>query len=447
MRNRTAVAAGVAAIVGAFALSGAFGWRPGLDAGSMSATFDPSLVQRGAALAAIGDCDTCHTAPGGRAYAGRRGIPTPFGTIYSTNITPDPETGIGRWPEQAFVRAMREGVDRDGRHLYPVFPYDHFDIVDDDDLHALYAFLMTRDPVRSEAHANELKFPFGFRPLLAGWKSLYLHPRRFAPQPGQSAAWNRGAYLVEGLGHCGACHTPRNALGAVERDRPFAGGQAEHWDAPALDASSRAPVPWTRERLAAYLSGTVAPEQGIPAGPMLPVAHNLARVPNEDVDAIATYVASVAGAPDTGRQQRATAVQARVARDEELAATPVPAIGGTGAGDAASGAAMYAAACATCHGAGRGAGSAHAMHLALSTSPSLPSATNLLHIIEDGVRPRPGERGRWMPSFRGAFTDAQLAELARYVRAEFGAGEPWRDVEQNVRDVRREGAHTRTEGS
>jgi mono/diheme cytochrome c family protein len=332
---------------------------------------------------------------------------------------------------------MREGVDREGGHLYPVFPYDHFNLVADADLHALYAFLMTREPVTAEPPANDVTFPLGFRPLLAEWKLLYLRPREFHPEPAQSAEWNRGAYLAEGLGHCGACHTPRNALGAVRRDRHFAGGEAEGWIAPALDASSPAPVPWTRERLIAYLRNTVYPEQGIPAGPMLPVAHNLAIVPEQDVNAIATYVASVVGAPGPERMQSANAVLERVRRDEESAARTLPTTGASTQNAAENaGGDIYQAACATCHGAGRGIGSAHAMHLALSTSIALPSPINLLHIIEEGVRPRPGERGRWMPSFRGTFTDSQLASLASHVRTGFGPGEPWRDVEQDVRKLR-----------
>jgi len=407
--------------------------RPAIDPAPAPtrASFDPATVLHGAQLEAIGDCRTCHTAPGGPAFAGGRRIETPFGAIYSTNITPDRDTGIGAWTEAAFVRAMRDGVDRSGRHLYPVFPYDHFTLVSDADLHALYAFLMTRSPVAARAPRNELVFPIGYRPLLAGWKALFLHRRVFHPQPGRSDEWNRGAYLVEGLGHCGACHTPRNALGAERRDRAFAGGEAEGWDAPALDASSPSPVPWTRERLIAYLRNDAVSGQGVPAGPMLPVAHNLAIASKEDVDAIATYMASIAGEPSAARAQRANAVLERVARDADGGPVPVAATADeTGRRD---GAALYRAACAVCHDAGRGIGAAHAMHLALSTSISLPEPTNLLHIVQDGVRPRPGERGRWMPAFRGAFTHAQLADLARYLRATFGPGTQWRDLDDAVR--------------
>jgi mono/diheme cytochrome c family protein len=397
------------------------------------ASFDPAVIVHGAQLEAIGDCRTCHTAPGGKAFAGGRRIETPFGAIYSTNITPDRDTGIGAWTEPAFVRAMREGVDRAGHHLYPVFPYDHFTLVSDDDLHALYAFLMTRSPVAARAPRNELAFPIGFRPLLAGWKALYLPRRVFHPQSGRSDEWNRGAYLVEGLGHCGACHTPRNALGAEERDQAFAGGQAEGWDAPALGTSSSSPVPWTRERLIAYLRNDAVSGQGIPAGPMLPVAHNLAIVAKDDVDAIATYMASIIGEPSAAQAQRAKAVLERVARDTE--GGPVPASATLNESGLRNGAALYNAACAVCHDAGRGVGAAHAMHLAESTSIWLPAPTNLLHVVQDGVRPRPGERGRWMPAFRGAFTRDQLVDLVGYLRVTFGPGTPWRDLDDAIRDT------------
>src|SRR5262245_48807463 len=203
-------------------------------------TFAPDLVRHGAELAAVGDCNTCHTAPGGKAFAGGLALPTPFGTIYSTNITPDPDTGIGRWSEAAFQRAMREGVDRAGRHLYPVFPYDHFTLLTDADNKALYAFLMTREPLRATTPENDLRFPFNMRIALAGWKFLFLHKGPYQFDRSKSEAWNRGAYLVEGLGHCGACHTPRNALQAERRGENLAGGEAEGWTAYALNRASPA---------------------------------------------------------------------------------------------------------------------------------------------------------------------------------------------------------------
>src|SRR6266850_8123081 len=215
--TRSAIIGG---IIAALAIGGvgavfAVAWRPAIAAIDPPApqSFPPDLIKRGRELAAIGNCNDCHTVRGGRNFAGGLPVPTPFGTIFSANITPDAETGIGRWSEAAFRRAMREGVDRRGRHLYPAFPYDHFTLVSDDDDKALYAFFMTREPVRAKAPANDLSFPLNFRPVIAAWQLLYFRPGPYRPDPAQSEAWNRGAYLVEGLAHCGACHTPRNAFG------------------------------------------------------------------------------------------------------------------------------------------------------------------------------------------------------------------------------------------
>ncbi|MEP6502940.1 MAG: cytochrome c, partial [Betaproteobacteria bacterium] len=178
-----------------------------------AASFDPALVATGEKLAAAGYCLTCHTPPKGKAYAGGLPMVTAFGTIYATNITPDPATGIGNWSQEAFTRALHEGVARDGSHLFPAFPYDHFTRVSDDDAKALYAFMMTRPAVSRTAPANTVPFPLNVRLLQAGWKLLYFKEGRFQPVAEQSAEWNHGAYLAEGLAHCSACHTPRNALG------------------------------------------------------------------------------------------------------------------------------------------------------------------------------------------------------------------------------------------
>jgi len=226
-------------------------WRPevaAIAAPPTRAGFDRKDIEQGAALAAIGNCDVCHTAAGGAFYAGGRSIPTPFGTVYATNITPEPATGIGEWSEVAFRRALRQGVARDGHHLYPVFPYDHFIDVNDADAHALYAFLMTRAPITAPPVPNDLPFPFSWRPALALWKVLYLRPARFKRDPAQSLVWNRGGD---------------------------------------------------------------DPQHGAPAGPMASVAQNLARVSDADVRAIAIYVAStIAAAPGAAPTQAPVALLA-----------------------------------------------------------------------------------------------------------------------------------------
>jgi len=177
--------------------------RPDASVYSAAAT-----VERGQQLAALGDCAVCHTSANGAANAGGRPLETPFGTIYSTNITPDADTGIGAWSYPAFERAMREGIHRDGRQLYPAFPYTHFAKATDADLQALYAYLMAQAPVRSDNPQTTLAFPFNLRPLMAGWNAMFHQPGVFQADATKSETWNRGAYLVEGFGHCGACHSP-----------------------------------------------------------------------------------------------------------------------------------------------------------------------------------------------------------------------------------------------
>ena len=191
---------------------GALAWRPAIAPISPPApdSFAPELVAKGEALAGGGYCAECHTAKGGQTFAGGYPMATPFGVLYSTNITPDPETGIGTWSEAAFARAMREGIARDGSHLLPGFPYDHFSKLSDDDVKALYAYFMTRAPIKASAPPNTIPFPLNIRALQEGWKILFFRPGRFEAVAGKSAEWNRGAYLALGLSHCGACHTPRN---------------------------------------------------------------------------------------------------------------------------------------------------------------------------------------------------------------------------------------------
>lgn len=238
-----------------------------------AAALDKTLVETGAVLVALGDCAVCHTSAGGQPFAGGLRLDTPFGAVHSTNITPDPETGIGRWSEAAFARALREGVDREGRYLYPAFPYDHFARLSDADIKAIYANLMSRKAVKASPPQNALMFPLNFRILVAGWNLLFLPRPGFAPDPTKDEKWNRGAYLVEGLAHCGACHTPRNFLGAVKKSAPLAGGEAEGWHAPALNSASPAPVPWTEDALVNYLLDGWDRDHGVAGGPMTPVVN------------------------------------------------------------------------------------------------------------------------------------------------------------------------------
>jgi mono/diheme cytochrome c family protein len=377
-----------------------------------AAAFEAALVRKGAELAALGNCDSCHTAAGGKPYAGGRALETPFGTIYGTNITPEAETGIGAWSQAAFRRALREGLDREGRHLYPAFPYEYYTRLTDEDIAALYAYLMTREPVRARTPPHALHFPYNLRALLGAWKALYFRPGVFQPDPRKTPQENRGAYLAEGLAHCGACHTPRNALGAESKDRPFDGGEAEGWHAPALNAANPAPVPWSAEQLFTYLRTGIEAQHAIAAGPMDPVVRNLARVAEADVRAIADYFGALM---PPGRRGKAEAK---------------PDSGGPGA-------LIYAGACASCHDRGRDASSGGALELAAASALTLPTSANLVRITLEGIAPPDGEPGRSMPGFARALTDAQVKELMHYSRSRFGGGAPpWSDVDEVLRKAR-----------
>jgi mono/diheme cytochrome c family protein len=413
----------VAGAIAAFALA----WRPAIAAIEPPAlqSFDTALVKRGRDLAAIGNCNDCHTVRGGKAFAGGLPVPTPFGTIFSSNITPDAETGIGRWSEAAFRRAMRSGVARDGQHLYPTFPYDHFTNVTDADDQALYAYLMTRQPVHARARENQLSFPLNQRFVIAGWKLLFLRHGSYRPDNTQSAEWNRGAYLVEGLAHCGACHTPRNALGAERASAQFAGGDVENWNAYAINAQSPAPVPWDADALFAYLRDGWHPDHGVARGPMAQVVGNLSEVPQSDIRAIAIYMAGVFGPPTADRKRRGEAVLAQT-KSRAVQASQTE----------AAGASIYAAACATCHETGRPLPYG-GVNLALSTAISSPDPRNVANIVLSGVRPVEGERSPIMPGFASSMNDGQISALLNYLRVRFSNQPAWTGVEKTVEDARR----------
>ena len=411
----------------------AWAWEPPV---ALVDTPDPSSidherVQRGAYLAAMGNCAVCHTTEAGKPYAGGRKLPTPFGTVYATNITPDPDTGIGRWSKGAFARAMREGVGRAGEHLYPAFPYDHFTRLSDDDVDALYAFLMTRDPVRAQPPANDVMFPLNIRMTVAGWKLLFFRKGAQPADSNHDQAWNRGRYQADGIAHCGACHTPRNALGAEKKNRYLAGGSAEGWHAPALNAESPAPVPWTAKTLLAYLRAGFEPLHGAAAGPMAPVTHGLARVPEQDVQAIARYIASFSEQVSAERRLNADKLIARLNRRERQTV-------GSASRDGTdqTGAALFAGACASCHAETRQRRGGGGINLALSTAANAPDARNAIRVVLDGIHPEQGRSGPMMPGFAGAFTDQQVAALLGYMRARFSTQPAWNDLPDRVRRVR-----------
>ena len=414
------------AILLAVITAGFFGyaWRSAIDptAPGGSQSFDAATVKQGAALAALGNCITCHTKPGAEPYAGGRAIDTPFGRIFASNVTPDPATGIGRWPEAAFVRAVRDGVSRDGRHLYPAFPYDHMTRMSEADIKAVYAFLMSRQPVAAVPPSNDLKFPYNIRLLVAGWKVLFFDRGEFRSDGSKPTDWNRGAYLVEGLAHCGACHTPRNAFGAEDKANAYGGGEISGWTAPALNAASPAAVPWTAERVHGYLRHGASPLHGVAAGPMAAVVQNMQAVSDADVAAIATYVAAVAGTPGKERQEQAEKL---IARSKGLAAA-------RSAGPSAGGA-IYAGACAQCHGEAGRAPLSPALNLALSSTVRGSDPTNLIRVVLDGLTPADNAPGAIMPGFGAVLDDKQLADLIDFVRASFTDRPAFAGIENRVR--------------
>jgi nicotinate dehydrogenase subunit B len=390
-----------------------------------ASVFSAATIARGAQLAALGDCAVCHTATNGAVNAGGRPIETPFGTIYATNITPDVETGIGAWSYPAFERAMREGIHRDGRHLYPAFPYPHFARTSDADLQALYAFLMAQPAVRAETPDNTLAFPFNLRPLMAGWNALFHQPRTFEADATKSAIWNRGAYLVEGLGHCGACHSPRNALGAEKAGAYLAGGFAEGWEAPALTSLSHAPIPWSEDELYAYLRTGESRLHGVAAGPMAPVVKELAGLPDQDIRTMAVYLASFnANAPNKAAQDALAAGLEKSTGTRIVSASPV-------------GARLYEGACAVCHAVGGPVLFGSRPSLALNSNLHSAVPDNLIQVILHGIASPASSDLGYMPGFKDSMSDDQLTELVTYLRRQFAPEKPaWTGVRTAVSQAR-----------
>lgn len=421
--------AAVAVVIGLLGFA-AFAWRPQLPAVATPApsSFDTDVVTRGATLAAAGYCSTCHTVKGGQPYAGGYAMKSPFGTLYSTNITPDRETGIGAWSKQAFRRAMHEGVARDGSHLFPGFPYDHFTKISDDDVDAIYAFLMTQPAVRALAHPNELMFPLGIRALQAGWKLLFFRSGRFEPSPDHDAQWNRGAYIAEALSHCSACHTPRNPLGAEWGGHSrYTGASVDGWFAPALTAANPSPVPWTSDELHAYLFQGLSRFHGTPAGPMSPAAHGLAALSAADQDALVHYIAYLGGGDTRSQATATTTVQALQ-------------IDATGAGrQVDADARLYVSACASCHYNGSAGIDSNRPDLALNSAVHLADPANLIRVMLFGIDAPEGALGLVMPAFGSGFSDADVARIANYLRRTRTGQPPWPDLEKTVAAIRAQG--------
>lgn len=427
--QRLAVGPAAICAVG-FAGFATFAWWPALPevATPSPSSFSPAVVAHGATLAAAGYCSTCHTAPGGQPFGGGYAMKSAFGTIYSTNISPDRATGIGSWSSTAFRRAMHEGVARNGSHLFPAFPYDHFTKISDDDVDALYAFIMSQKPVHAPAHPNALIPPLGIRALQAGWKLLFFRPGRFEPSPAYDAQWNRGAYLAEALDHCSACHSPRNLLGAERGGAArYSGAEVDGWLAPPLTAANPSPSPWTSDELRTYLFGGISRYHGTPAGPMSPAAHSLAALAPADRDALVRYIASLGGG-DT----RAWNVDAATAMALKISAT-------SAGRQIDPDARFYVAACASCHYNSACAISPARPDLALNSAAHLSSPENLVRVILFGIDGPEGAPGMVMPAFGKGFSDADVAQLAAYLRRTRTDQPPWPNLQRIAAELRAQG--------
>jgi mono/diheme cytochrome c family protein len=383
-------------------------------------SFDAKQIEAGKRIAAAGNCAACHTTQQGKPYAGGLPIETNFGTIYSSNITPDRDAGIGKWSLAAFTRAMREGVAAHGTQLYPAFPYDHYTHMNDEDIGALYAFIMTRDPVAEHPPRTALRFPYSFRPLMAGWKMLYLNKGPLPAEQGKSADWTRGRYLVEALGHCGSCHTPRNSMGAEVASKAYDGGESGGWWAPPLNAASPALLPWKAENIFNYLRSWDA-DHGGAHGPMAEVTTSMKRMPEADVRAISTYVADrMSAMPDRTKDAEAIATRTVDAGSDKALA---------------NGKAIFDGACARCHESG-GQIPFTTRTLGLHTNVQGPDPRNVINVVLHGIPAPEQNPGAIMPGFP-LLDDAQVADLLAYVRKRYTNAQPWPDVAAKAGEIRR----------
>jgi mono/diheme cytochrome c family protein len=361
-------------------------------------------IARGKALTEAGDCASCHTADPARPFAGGKRIDTPFGGIYAPNLTPDRETGLGTWSDDDFYRALRFGVGRDGSRYYPAFPYPNFTKLTRQDIFAIRAYLATLAPVRNEPRAAELRFPFNYRFVMRGWNWMFFKPGILMPDQQKSAEWNRGRYLVEGVAHCGVCHTPKNVLGADKRGQAFGGGRVARMFAPRLDGAERSGLKtWSVEDITEYLqSGRNARSH---AGELMSevVVNSTSKMSDADVRAIAVYLKDLpAGAP------------------EPKITPPSPA-------RMAAGEKLYNGACIACHEAD--GSSAPRIYPPLPGNANLQStdASSALRIILDGAETvttqRAPNKGS-MPGYAAKMTDQEIADVTNYIRNSWGNAAP-----------------------
>jgi mono/diheme cytochrome c family protein len=394
-------------------------WRPAIAPIERPTVFNIAQLQRGARVVEAGDCAVCHTRPGGEYLAGGLPLVTPFGTLYSTNITPDVETGIGQWSLPAFERAMRQGIARDGHLLYPAFPYVHYRRMSAADIADAYAYLMSGPAVHAPAAHNQMNFPMNIRPLVAFWNLLFLHGEPLTPLAGRSEAWNRGRYLVDGPGHCAGCHSPLNLIGAEKSSEYLQGGSVDGWQAPALVGMGQRANPWRREQLVGYLRAEIVDGHGTPAGPMRPVSLSLARLPASEAEAIAEYLLSLENPPSV------TETPPKTPANEPA--------------DHSTGALLFSSACAGCHGPAAPMRTIDGRPGLQNTSAlQAASSRNFLKTVLEGLPATAGSPGPLMPAFAASLDNAQLGALAAYLRQQASPDQPWADLSSTIEALRQE---------
>jgi mono/diheme cytochrome c family protein len=360
------------------------------------------LVARGAYLARAGDCQACHTVRGGVPFSGGRAIHTPFGTIHSPNITPDKDTGIGNWSADDFWRAIHNGKGKDGKLLYPAFPFPNYTKVTRADSDAMHAYFMSLKPVHQANKEPALRFPFNLRPLLVAWRALYFRPGVYTGQPRQNAEWNRGAYLVQGLGHCSACHTPRNVLGATSEKSELGGGMIPMlgWYAASLTGESEAGLGnWEVQHLVDLMKTGIS-ARGVVSGPMSEVVReSLQHLSDADLRAMAVYLKSL---PESEKSSRE--VSALTAEDERILKL---------------GASLYEKHCVDCHKAAGTGEPPHIPPLAGNRAVTLDSPVNPIRAVMHGGYP-PSTLGNprpfGMPPFGNVLSDDEAAAVVSFVR-------------------------------
>jgi mono/diheme cytochrome c family protein len=372
--------------------------------GQAQAQPSAETIARGKALTVAGDCASCHTADPAKPFAGGKRIDTPFGAIYSPNLTPDRDTGLGAWSDAEFYRALHYGVARDGSRYYPAFPYPNFTKLIRDDVLAIRGYLATLTPVRNTPPPPQLRWPLNYRVLMRGWNWLFFRPGLFQPDQQKSAQWNRGGYLVEGVAHCGACHTPKNLLGADKRGRAYGGGLVQGWFAPRLDSAARSGLKsWSVDDVVEYLQSGRNGRSHADGLMAEVVVNSTSKISDSDVRAIAVYLKDLPeGAP------------------EPVVGPPPPA-------QMADGEKLYKGACIACHEVdGTGAPRIY---------PPLPGNANLqsadpsstIRIILDGAEtvttPRAPNAGS-MPAYAGKLSDQEIADVATYIRNSWGNAAP-----------------------